>query len=58
VGRCPARYYAEKLVQEGIVQQYDIASVISHRFRLEDGAAAYRIFDKKEEGCLKAVLIT
>lgn len=58
VGRCPARFYAEKLIREGIVQRYDIESVISHRFDLADGAAAYRIFDKKEDNCLKAVLIT
>ncbi len=57
VGRCPAHFYAEKLVRENIVQKYDIASVISHRFSLENGAEAYRIFDKKEDNCLKAVLI-
>ena len=57
VGRCPARFYAEKLIREGIVQRYDIASVISHRFNLADGAAAYRVFDKKEDNCLKAVLL-
>jgi threonine dehydrogenase-like Zn-dependent dehydrogenase len=57
VGRCPARFYAEKLILEGIVQKYDIRSVISHRFDLSDGAAAYRVFDKKEDNCLKAVLV-
>ena len=57
VGRCPARFYAEKLIREGVVQRYDIASVISHRFNLADGAAAYRVFDKKEDNCLKAILL-
>ena len=58
VGRCSARFYAEKLIREGIVQRYDIESVISHRFDLSEGAAAYRIFDKKEDNCLKAVFVT
>ena len=57
VGRCPARFYAEKLIREEVVHQYDIASIISHRFPLADGATAYRIFDKKEDNCLKSVLI-
>ena len=51
------RFYAEKLIREEVVHQYDIASIISHRFPLAEGAAAYRIFDKKEDNCLKAVLI-
>ncbi|MBL7813576.1 MAG: alcohol dehydrogenase catalytic domain-containing protein [Saprospiraceae bacterium] len=58
VGRCPARFYAEKLIKEEIVQRYDIASIITHRFDLKNGAEAYRIFDRKEDNCLKSVLLT
>jgi len=56
IGRCPAHFYAEKLIRDGAVQRLDIASVITHRFMLADGAEAYRVFDKKEDNCLKAVL--
>jgi len=57
IGRCPARFYAEKLIREGAAQRLDIGSVITHRFALADGAEAYRVFDKKEDECLKAVLV-
>jgi threonine dehydrogenase-like Zn-dependent dehydrogenase len=56
-GRCPARYYAEKLIREEVIQQYPVEKIISHRFALEEGARAYEVFDKKTGGCIKAVLL-
>lgn len=55
-GRCPAHYYAEKLLREGIPQRYEIEKIITHHFSLEEGARAYEIFDKKLDNCIKAVL--
>lgn len=55
-GRCPARYYAEKLLREEIIQRYSIEKIITHRFPLSEGAKAYEVFDKKTDHCLKAVL--
>jgi threonine dehydrogenase-like Zn-dependent dehydrogenase len=55
-GRCPARYYVDRLlplVREG---RYPIASVISHRLPLSEGVRAYEIFDRKLDGCTKVVL--
>ena len=57
IGRCPARYYAEKLLKEEIVQRYPVESIITHRFSLADGAKAYDIFDRKIDNCVKAVLL-
>lgn len=57
IGRCPAHFYAEKLIREGIVQKYEIESIISHRFYLSAGSRAYKIFDRKDENCIKPVLI-
>lgn len=57
IGRCPAHYYAEKLIREGIVQQLSIENIITHRFALSEGSKAYKIFDKKEEGCIKPILL-
>jgi threonine dehydrogenase-like Zn-dependent dehydrogenase len=56
IGRCPAHYYAEKLLREEVVQRYDIEAIITHRFALQEGAKAYEVFDKKADGCIKAVL--
>jgi threonine dehydrogenase-like Zn-dependent dehydrogenase len=57
IGRCPAHFYAHKLIKEGIAQRYDVTNIITHRFPLSQGSEAYAIFDKKEDDCLKAVLI-
>ena len=56
IGRCPAYYYAEKLLRDGIVQQYPIEKIITHHFELTKGAKAYEVFDKKIDNCIKAVL--
>lgn len=55
-GRCPAHYYAEKLLREGVVQRYPIEKIITHHFQLKEGARAYEVFDKKLDNCIKAVL--
>ena len=55
-GRCPARYYAEKLILEEVVQRYPVEKIITHWFTLELGSEAYEIFDKKKDNCIKAVL--
>ncbi|MES1225612.1 MAG: glutathione-dependent formaldehyde dehydrogenase, partial [Bacteroidota bacterium] len=57
-GRCPARYYAEKLLHEEVPQQYAIEDIITHQFSLSEGAIAYNVFDKKLDNCIKAVLLT
>ncbi len=56
-GRCPARYYAEKLLREEVVQRYSIEDIITHQFSLHEGAKAYHVFDKKIDNCIKAVLL-
>ena len=56
-GRCPAHYYAEKLLKEEIVQQCPIEDIITHRFKMSEGTKAYEVFDKKIDDCIKTVLI-
>lgn len=56
VGRCPARRLMEQLVPVVQRREYDLASLISHRMRLDQGVEAYRIFDGKLDGCIKVVL--
>jgi threonine dehydrogenase-like Zn-dependent dehydrogenase len=56
-GRCPARYYAEKLLREQVVQRCPVDEIITHRFSLPEGARAYEVFDKKLDNCIKAVLL-
>ena len=56
-GRCPARYYAEKLLRGEVPQRYPIEDIITHQFPLHEGAKAYEVFDKKLDNCIKAVLL-
>ena len=57
-GRCPARFYAEKLLKEEVIQSFPIEDIITHQFSLREGAKAYEVFDKKLDNCIKAVLLT
>ena len=56
IGRCPAYYYAEKLLREQVIQRYPAEKIITHHFALTEGARAYEVFDKKLDNCIKAVL--
>jgi len=56
IGRCPAHYYAEKLLREQVIQRYPVEKIITHHFSLIEGARAYEVFDKKMDNCIKAVL--
>lgn len=56
IGRCPAHYYAEKLLKEEVIQQYPVEKIITHHFGLEKGERAYEVFDKKLDNCIKVVL--
>jgi len=55
-GRCPARFYMQKLIPLVQSQRYDLSAIISHRLPLSRGAEGYRMFDRKLEGCTKVVL--
>lgn len=57
IGRCPARFYAEKLLREEVIQRYPIENIITHRFTLEEGVKAYDLFDRKKDNCVKPVFI-
>ena len=56
IGRCPAHYYAEKILREEIIQSYPAEKIITHHFQLNEGAKAYKVFDKKLDNCIKTVL--
>jgi threonine dehydrogenase-like Zn-dependent dehydrogenase len=57
-GRCPARFYSEKLLEEEVPQRYAIEDIITHQFSLPEGIRGYEVFDKKLDNCIKAVLLT
>jgi threonine dehydrogenase-like Zn-dependent dehydrogenase len=56
VGRCPARFLMEKLLPIVLSKKYNYGAIISHRLDLKDGVAAYAMFSKKTDNCIKVVL--
>ncbi len=55
-GRCPARYYMSRLVDELVTDPIDFSWCITHRFAITDAEAAYDTFAYGKDGCVKAVL--
>jgi len=56
VGRCPARYYMERLIPLVQKKKYDLTAIISHRLPLAEGPRGYKIFAEKLEGCTKVAV--
>lgn len=56
VGRCPARHHMPALVELVRERRQDLAAVFTHRCQLAEGAAAYALFDGKQDGCVKVLL--
>jgi threonine dehydrogenase-like Zn-dependent dehydrogenase len=55
IGRCPARAYADLLVEVARRHALTLALLVTHRVPLERGPEMYRVFDEKRDGCLKVV---
>jgi 2-desacetyl-2-hydroxyethyl bacteriochlorophyllide A dehydrogenase len=56
-GRCSARAYMERALGVVASGRYPLTEIVSHRLPLAEGARAYEIFDRKLEGCTKALLL-
>ncbi len=55
IGRCPVRSGLDALCEKQIAQRLPIEKLITHRIPLEEAADAYRMFDAREDGCIKVV---
>lgn len=56
IGRCPARFYMEKLMQDIRKGHIDLSPFVSRHMSLKEGTEAYARFDRKEPGYLKVML--
>ena len=54
-GRCPARFFMDKLTQQVADGQYELSGVVTHRFGVTESPRAYDIFSNQRDGCVKAV---
>ena len=57
VGRCPARYFMNKLVPLVEQKKYDFTSIVTHRMKLNEGVLGYNMFANKKDNCLKILLM-
>lgn len=56
VGRCPARFFMDKLVPVVQQKKYNLTKILTHRMKLSEGVRGYDIFANKKDNCLKVVL--
>jgi threonine dehydrogenase-like Zn-dependent dehydrogenase len=55
-GRCPARSLMPQLIDWLPAHARDVEALVTHRLPLADATSAYRLFDTKQDGCIKIVL--
>ncbi|MGE0144294.1 MAG: alcohol dehydrogenase catalytic domain-containing protein [Planctomycetota bacterium] len=54
-GRCPVRSQLDSMLREHVARPLPLTRLVTHRFALDDAAAAYRDFDRGDGGIVKAV---
>jgi threonine dehydrogenase-like Zn-dependent dehydrogenase len=55
IGRCPARSLMEALLPL-LSRREDLGAIVTHRRTLAEGPEAYRLFDARQDGCIKVAL--
>jgi len=56
IGRCPVRHYMERLLPVALRRQAELATLFTHHLPLGQAAEGYRVFDAKQDGCIKVTL--
>ena len=57
MGQCNVKRYMPHLLDHIRAGRIDAKAIISHRFPLEEAAEAYHVFERKEDDCIKCVLV-
>jgi len=56
MGQCPVHAYVNPILDLIKHGKFDPTDIITHKLSLQDGEYAYKIFDKKEDNCIKIIL--
>jgi threonine dehydrogenase-like Zn-dependent dehydrogenase len=58
MGQCHVRRWTDELLERlsGAVDPFGVETLASHRVGLEEAPEMYRLFQKKQDGCMKVVL--
>jgi len=57
MGQCNVKRYIPRLLEHIRSGRINPTEIITHRFALEDAPKAYRLFERKLDGCIKCVLL-
>ncbi|WP_053377926.1 zinc-dependent alcohol dehydrogenase [Paenibacillus sp. FJAT-27812] len=56
MGQAPVIHYMPELYRQIKAGEFDPTDIITHRIHLEDAENGYKIFNNKEDGCIKVVI--
>ncbi|GAQ17383.1 glutathione-independent formaldehyde dehydrogenase [Oceanobacillus picturae] len=56
MGQAPARSYMQELYRQITANEIDPTDIITHKLPLNDAAEGYKLFQNKEDDCIKVIL--
>ena len=56
MGQCPAHSYIDKILNLIENNQFDATDIITHKIPLDNGSYGYKLFDTKQDNCIKVIL--
>lgn len=56
MGQCPAHSYVDPILELIKNGKFDATDIITHKLTLDKGEHAYKIFDGKDDNCIKVIL--
>lgn len=56
MGQCPAHSYIDPIMKLIKTGKFDATDIITHKLSIDKGEHAYKIFDGKDDNCIKVIL--
>jgi S-(hydroxymethyl)glutathione dehydrogenase/alcohol dehydrogenase len=56
MGQCPVHFYVEPILKLIKENKFDAKDIITHRLSLDKAEYGYKIFDEKDDECIKVIL--
>lgn len=56
MGQCPAHSYVDPILELIKASKFDATDIITHKLSIDKGEHAYKIFDGKDDKCIKVIL--
>lgn len=56
MGQCPAQAYVDPILELIKTRKFDATDIITHKLSIDKGEHAYKIFDGKDDNCIKVIL--